>query len=98
MKVLVVYNTQGNILFTQANVTDSYNLIMADVADTKEVVGVDVNNKKLITVDKLATTEEKQALEAELEAKNKELEEKNTELLKTQAELAQTMYDSLINK
>ena len=30
MKILVVYNQQGNLIFTQTNATDSYNLIVED--------------------------------------------------------------------
>ena len=58
MKTLVVYNNKGQLVFTQTNATDSYNLIVEDVADNKEVVGVDVKNKKLILADKQATAEE----------------------------------------
>ena len=58
MKTLVVYNKEGNIIFTQTNATDSYNLIVEDVADNKEIIGVDTSTGKCILVDKLATTEE----------------------------------------
>ena len=47
MKTLVVYDKQGNIIFTQTNATEQYNCIVEDVADGKEVVGVDVKNNKL---------------------------------------------------
>ena len=38
MKTLVVYNKEGNIIFTQTNAIDSYNLIVEDVADNKEII------------------------------------------------------------
>ena len=53
-----MYNTKGNIIFTQTNATDSYNLIIEDVADGKEVVGVYLSTGKCILVDRQATTEE----------------------------------------
>lgn len=37
MKILVVYDNNGQLVFTQTNATDSYNLIVEDVADNKEV-------------------------------------------------------------
>ena len=79
MKTLVVYDTKGNIVFTQTNATDSYNLIVEDVADNKEIVGVDVKTGKLKLADRQATTEEKERLQLELEQKNKELEDKELE-------------------
>ena len=58
MRILVVHNQNGQLIFTQTNATDSYNLIVEDVAGGKEVIGVDVKNNKLILADKQATTEE----------------------------------------
>ena len=94
VKTLVVHNKEGNIIFTQTNATDSYNLIIEDVPDGKEIVGVDVKNKKLILADKQATAEELRVTKAKLEStkaeldnnkkesadKDKELESKNKEL------------------
>ena len=58
MKILAVYDNTGQLIFTQTNATDSYNLIVENVVDGKEIVGVDVKNKKLILADKQATAEE----------------------------------------
>ena len=58
MKTLVVYDKKGNIIFTQTNATEQYYLIVEDVADNKEIIGVDTSTGKCILVDKLATTEE----------------------------------------
>ena len=57
MQTLVVHNQKGQLIFTQTNVTDSYNLIVEDVADNKEIIGVDTSTGKCILVDKQATTE-----------------------------------------
>ena len=96
MKTLVVYDKQGQLVFTQTNATDSYNLIVEDVADNKEIVGVDVKNKKLILADKQATAEELRATEAELEEKNKELQETKQELLQTQAAIVDVTENNLL--
>ena len=52
MKTLVVYNNKGQLVFTQTNATDSYDLIVEDVTDNKEVIGVDTSTGKCILVDR----------------------------------------------
>ena len=95
MKILVVYNKEGQLIFTQTEANDSYNLLVEDVADNKEIIGVDTSTGKCILVDKLATTEEKEQLKAELESKNNELQEKQNDLLKLQADYAELVYNNL---
>ena len=46
MKTLVVYNNKGQLVFTQTNATDSYDLIVEDVSEYKEVIGVDISTGK----------------------------------------------------
>ena len=81
MKTLVVYDNKGQLVFTQTNATDSYNLIVEDVADNKEVIGVDASTGKSILVDRQATTEEKEQLKLQLESKNRELEKTKQEMI-----------------
>lgn len=89
MKTLIVHNKQGQLVFTQTNAIEEYSCIVEDIADNKEIVGVDISTGKCITVNREATTEEKEALKRELEAKNKEL-------LQTQAELVNVTYNNLL--
>lgn len=96
MKTLVIYNQQGQLIFTQTNATDSYNCIVENVAENKEIVGVDVSTGKCTLVDKLATTEEKEAIKRELEEKNKELEETKQKLLQTQATIVDITANNLL--
>ena len=96
MQTLVVHNQKGQLVFTQTNATDSYNLIVEDVADNKEVVGVDTSTEKCILVDKLATTEEKEQLKLQLESKNRELEKTKQELLDTQATIVDITENNLL--
>ena len=96
MKTLVVYDNNGQLIFTQTNATDSYNLIVEDVADNKEVVGVDTSTGKCNLADKLATTEEKEQLKLQLESKNIELEKTKQELLDTQATIVDMVENNLL--
>lgn len=85
MKTLVVYNKEGQIIFTQTNATSSYNLIVADVPDGKEIDGVDaINNKVLLrdsSIDK------------------SELEKTNEKILQLQAKIQEAMsvLDEVLN-
>ena len=71
MKTLVIYDTKGNIVFTQTNATDSYNLIVEDVADNKEVIGMDLSTGRLVTVKADLSDYKKQLKLNELEEKNR---------------------------
>ena len=96
MKTLIVYDSKGNLVFTQTNALEKYNCIVEDVADNKEIIGVDISTRKCITVDRPATTEEKEQLKRELNEKNIELENTKQELLKTQAAVVDVTYNNLL--
>ena len=85
MKTLVVYNKQGQLVFTQTNATESYNLIVEDVPEDKEVIGIDLSTGKSVTVKVDLSDYKKQQKLDELEEKNRVylLEQ---DLTKTQAE------------
>ena len=85
MKTLVVYNTDGQLIFTQTNATEQYYLIVEDVPDNKEAIGVDLSTGKLVTVKYDLSDYKKQQKLDELNEKNRVyLLEQN--LAKTQAE------------
>ena len=96
MKTLVVYDNKGQLVFTQTNVTDSYDLIVEDVAEYKEVIGVDTATGKCVLVDRQATTEEKEQLKLQLESKNRELEKTKQELLDAQATIVDMVENNLL--
>ncbi|MEW9939801.1 hypothetical protein AB2T96_20015 [Clostridium butyricum] len=96
MKTLILYNKEGQLIFTQKNATEQYSCIVEDVADNKEIIGVDISTGKCITVYRQATTEEKEQLKRELNEKNKELENTKHELLKTQATVVDVTYNNLL--
>lgn len=96
-KILAVYNKKtGDLLFTQNGVQEEYACLTALVADTKEVIGVDLSTNSFILADRQVTTEEKEQLKRELESKNKELEATKQELLKTQAAVVDVTYNNLL--
>lgn len=96
-KILAVYNKKtGDLLFTQNGVQEEYACLTALVADTKEVIGVDLSTNSFILVDRQATTEEKEQLKRELNEKNKELENTKQELLQTQATVVDVTYNNLL--
>ena len=96
-KILAVYNKKsGDLLFTQNGVQEEYACLTALVADTKEVIGVDLSTNSFILADRQATTEEKEQLKRELNEKNKELETTKQELLKTQAAVVDVTYNNLL--
>lgn len=96
-KILAVYNKKtGDLLFIQNGVQEEYACLTALVADTKEVIGVDLSTNSFILADRQATTEEKEQLKRELESKNKELETTKQELLKTQAAVVDVTYNNLL--
>ena len=97
MNTLILYNKEtGDIIFTQTNATETYNCLVEDISDNKEVIGIDIENKKCVLADRQATTEEKEALKRELEAKNKELEKTKQELLQTQATIVDITVNNLL--
>ena len=96
MKTLVVYDNKGQLVFTQTNATDSYDLIVEDVAEYKEVIGVDTSTGKWILVDRQATTEEKEQIKLQLEYKNIELEKTKKELLDAQATIVDMTENNLL--
>lgn len=93
MKVLAVHNKKGQLIFTQTNATEQYSCLVEEVAENKEVIGVDLETNKFILADRQATTEEKEQLKRELEAKNLELDKKNKELeIKNQELQSKNIY------
>lgn len=96
-KILAVYNKKtGDLLFTQNGVQEEYACLTALVAESKEVIGVDLSTNSFILADRQATTEEKEQLKRELNEKNKELENTKQELLKTQAAVVDVTYNNLL--
>lgn len=86
MKTLIVYDTKGNIVFTQSNATSNYKLLVSDIPSGKEIAGVDAVNNKIIlrdsTVDK-----------SELEQTKEEVEDLKKQLKATQTALNDLIMD-----
>nr|DAH85453.1 MAG TPA: triphosphate pyrophosphohydrolase [Caudoviricetes sp.] len=96
MKTLIVYDYNGNIIFTQTNATETYNCLVEDIAEGKIPVSVDISTGKCILDDNEKVKKEKQKLKEELEKKQNEITNTNKELLKQQADLVDFTYKNLI--
>lgn len=76
MKRLIIYETNGNIIFSMwgTEIQENYSCIVADIEENKEIVSVDVSTGQVITKDKGPTELEK------LQSENEELTDKIIEL------------------
>ena len=70
MKMLAVYNSIGNIIFTQTNATDNYNCLVEEFKPNRTIKGVDMKEQKIIWGDSEEMEKTKQQLR---ELKEKEL-------------------------
>ncbi|MGN2337597.1 hypothetical protein ACTFIN_05655 [Clostridium cagae] len=98
MKILVVHNEKGQIIFTQTNAIEQYSYLVDEVADNKEVIGVDLETNKFILADRLATTEELEKKNKELEIKSQKLENKELESIKLTDKVIELTVKNLINQ
>lgn len=76
MKILVVYDTEGNIVFTQSNATSNYKIIVADVPSGKEIDKIDAINNKVILRD-VVNTDELESLKNKVTELSEKLEATN---------------------
>lgn len=88
MKILIVHDTKGNILIQQRNLVGNYKLLITDIPEDKEVIGIDSKGQPILK-DRLATTEE-------LKQSKEELKNKDNELLALQAQYAEDVYNNLL--
>ena len=72
MKRLIIYETNGNIIFSMwgTEIQENYSCIVADIEEGKEIVSVDASTGQVITKDKGPTELEK------LQSENEELTDK----------------------
>ena len=76
MKRLIIYETNGNIIFSMwgTEIQENYSCIVADIEEGKEIVSVDVSTGQVITKEKGPSELEK------LQSENEELTDKVIEL------------------
>nr|DAQ97561.1 MAG TPA: hypothetical protein [Caudoviricetes sp.] len=89
MKTLVVYDSMGNIIFTQSNANDRYYIETQDIGHDKIVIGIDLETKDIIAVDSFLSYSERVKRMTELSEKNKEY------LLKNELEESKKTNDEL---
>lgn len=82
MKTLVIYDSEGNILFTMNNATKTYKMLVTSVGEGQEIDSVDTINNKIILRD----------------APKSEIEKTNEQLLQLQAKIQEVMtaVDTLV--
>ena len=76
MKRLIIYETNGNIIFSMwgTEIQENYSCIVAEIDEGQEIVSVDASTGQVITKDKGPTELEK------LQSENEELTDKIIEL------------------
>lgn len=81
-KTLVIYDSEGNILFTMNNATKTYKMLVTSVGEGQEIDSVDTINNKIILRD----------------APKSEIEKTNEQLLQLQAKIQEVMtaVDTLV--
>ncbi len=70
MKTLIVYDKDGNIVFTSGPALDNYGLFVQDIDTNRIPVGVDLENNKAVTVAEDASETQKNKIINELKKKN----------------------------
>ena len=72
MKTLIVYNKNGEVIFTQTNAIEPYYMKVEEIEESKSIIGIDLETKQLTTVDIGLSNSEKQKLTKVLIEKNKQ--------------------------
>ena len=70
MKTLIVCNEKGECVLTRTDVNDKYSCSITDVDDNREIIGLDLETNKIITVSNDISDYKKQQKKNELMKKN----------------------------
>ena len=70
MKTLIVCNEKGECVLTLTDVNDKYSCSITDIAENREIIGLDLEANKIITVSKDTSDYKKQQKINELIKKN----------------------------
>lgn len=70
MKTLIVYDKDGNIVFTSGPADSIYSLFVQDIDTNRIPIGVDLENNKAVTVAEDASETQKNKIINELKKKN----------------------------
>lgn len=70
MKTLIVCNEKGECVLTLTDVNDKYSCSITDVDDNREIIGLDFEANKIITVSSDISDYKKQQKKNELVTKN----------------------------
>ena len=96
MKTLIVYDYEGNVIFTLNNITSQYGLLIEDINNDKQVVKVDVENKKCILEDNDDIKKLKKQIENAQQQGLKNIDNSKNDILATEANLVELEYQKLL--
>lgn len=96
MKTLIVYDDEGNVIFTLNNITSQYGLLIEDINNDKQVVKVDVENKKCILEDNDDIKKLKKQIENAQQQGLKNIDNSKNDILSTEANLVELEYQKLL--
>lgn len=96
MKTLIVYDDEGNVIFTLNNITSQYGLLIEDINNDKQVVKVDVENKKCILEDNDDIKKLKKQIENAQQQGLKNIDNSKNDILATEANLVELEYQKLL--
>lgn len=96
MKTLIVYDDEGNVIFTLNNITSQYGLLIEDINNDKQVVKVDVENKKCILEDNDDIKKLKNKIENEQLQGLENINNSKYQILLAEANLVELEYKKLL--
>lgn len=96
MKTLIVYDDEGNVIFTLNNITSQYGLLIENINNDKQVVKVDVENKKCILEDNDDIKKLKNKIENEQLQGLENINNSKYQILLAEANLVELEYKKLL--
>lgn len=96
MKTLIVYDYEGNVIFTLNNITSQYGLLIENINNDKQVVKVDVENKKCILEDNDDIKKLKKQIENAQQQGLKNINNSKNDILASEANLVELEYQKLL--
>ena len=96
MKTLVVYDDEGNVIFTLKNITGKYDLLIENINNDKQVTKVDVENKICILEDNDKIKKLKKQIENAQQQGLKNINNSKNDILSAEANLVELEYQKLL--
>lgn len=72
MKALLVYDENGNTVFSQSNANSNYYIKTQEIDDDKVIIGIDLETNSIITIDTFVSMNDRNKKAIELAKRNVE--------------------------